>query len=220
MRVQFNDIAVALDEGTIDGEIKPLIYPIDAEITVYAGSGTGTQAVIYSAESGGSPKSNPFTTGDSGLIQFYAEPGKYTVVVSDTITPARTDNRTLLWNAVPSDDIPGTMIDVDTINMKGLLAARPAANNVEPGTRYTASDDNGGAEYESNGATWSRVGITGGTTAGGDLSGSYPNPTVVKANLTELRNALVLGTPSAANGWIELTIDGQVCRIPVYSTTD
>lgn len=44
-----------------------------------------------------------------------------------------------------------------TLDRSGTLAARPAATTVPAGTRYFATDDNGGTVYRSNGTAWTQV---------------------------------------------------------------
>ncbi len=77
-----------------------------------------------------------------------------------------------------------------TINGSGTLAARPAAAAGNAGKFYLATDTNGGTMYRSTGSSWVQValGVTQSTTpngsASGDLTGSYPSPSVVSASDT------------------------------------
>ncbi len=76
------------------------------------------------------------------------------------------------------------------INQAGLLAARPAAGHA--GVFFLATDVAGGTMYRDNGVTWDAIapGATSGATgtAGGDLTGTYPNPTL--SNQTSAPNRL------------------------------
>lgn len=77
-----------------------------------------------------------------------------------------------------------------TINGVGTLASRPAAAAGNSGKFYLATDTNGGTMYRSNGSSWAQVGlgVTQSTTpngsASGDLTGTYPSPSVVSASET------------------------------------
>jgi hypothetical protein len=77
---------------------------------------TTTPVNIYQAEVGvaqgpasaagatGGP--NPFFTGSTGSAQFWADLGRYDVVIDDNQAPARVGSRKIQWNAKPLDGIP------------------------------------------------------------------------------------------------------------------
>lgn len=58
-----------------------------------------------SPEAGATGGPNPFTTGASGSIQFWAERGKYDIFVHDLTVPARIADRLIPWDASPSGDV-------------------------------------------------------------------------------------------------------------------
>jgi len=76
------------------------------EVTVYESDGT-TLATIYSNRTGGGTLANPITTGSTGLVQFWANPGTYVVKFHDTELPIRISDRQLYWEAVSGDDDSG-----------------------------------------------------------------------------------------------------------------
>jgi microcystin-dependent protein len=83
----------------------------DIRISVYA-PGTTTLQTIYSARTGGTTKGNPFTTGDDGYAEFYADSGGYDIKMEDTQGPARIATKTIFWNAVNGEagGIPPTQL--------------------------------------------------------------------------------------------------------------
>lgn len=118
----------------------------DIQVSVYTVNPDGTQgplATIYQARSGGaqgpSPNAgatagtNPFNTGPTGGIEFWADPGEYLVVLHDTHTsPVRISDRTIGWNAVPgaAGGIPTSRIAADgglSLNHQGADIQRQQA---------------------------------------------------------------------------------------------
>jgi len=99
----------------------------DIRITVFI-AGTTNPAVIYAARTGSGQRTNPFTTGDDGYAEFWAEVGGYDIKIEDTIGPARIATKTVGWNAVNAEDdgIPPAKI-ADGITQSQLDAAVAAA---------------------------------------------------------------------------------------------
>ncbi len=85
----------------------------------------------------------------------------------------------------------------DYIVRSGALASRPAASSTLNGVLYIATDQSGGTMYRCNGTTWVQVAgpVTAGSAslpggdAGGDLAGSYPNPTIASGAVTTAKIA-------------------------------
>lgn len=74
MQNYVNDITTV-----VDGKLEPLS---NAAVTVYVG-GTSTLATLYS-DNGITVTSNPFISSNTGRVAFYAEDGRYDLVVSKT----------------------------------------------------------------------------------------------------------------------------------------
>lgn len=111
---------MAITDGA--GNVKALA---GIRVTVYL-AGTNTIATIFRArtgvaegpalESGASGGPNPFVTGSSGAVEFWAEgPVEYDVQVEDTVAPARIATRRRGWNALPAaaESFPTAMLQND-----------------------------------------------------------------------------------------------------------
>lgn len=92
-----------LERFQVDPVGLPGIYATrpmrDIRISVYA-PGTTTLQTIYSARTGATTKGNPFTTGDDGYAEFWAESAGYDIKIEDTQGPARIPTKTIGWNAL------------------------------------------------------------------------------------------------------------------------
>lgn len=77
------------------------------QVTVKIG-GSGTNATIFQTRTGasqgptsasGATGTNPFTTGTSGAVEFWAEEGDYDILIHDLNVPARISDVTYGWSA-------------------------------------------------------------------------------------------------------------------------
>ena len=122
-----------------DGTIKALA---GIEISVYPVGTTASLATIFqrrdgvgqgpSPEAGASGGPNPFTTGASGAVEFWAGAGVWDIHIRDTQTPVRIAERggtsgvpPIQWNSMPASvgSIPSTILADDSGITLGSLAA-------------------------------------------------------------------------------------------------
>ena len=137
-RAMYKDVATDI---IVDAGGNSLLAVLqNVQVAVYEGGTFGTAgetaAPIYQAATGaaqgpspgaaasGGP--NPFTTGSSGSIEFFLDPGKYDIVYTDTQAPARFAQRVLSFDSVPGDagGIPSALIAGDgSLDLDALGAA-------------------------------------------------------------------------------------------------
>lgn len=127
----------------------PLVPLAGVGVTVFE-AGTTNLADIFQSEAGltagprpgsGATGINPFITGDSGAIEFFAEaPEPYDVQIEDTESPARFTTDTFRWNASASadDSVPGIkLIDgsvlADKLEDEIVLAGGNVVGERQPG---------------------------------------------------------------------------------------
>lgn len=72
------------------------------QVSVYL-KGTNTLATVYTNESGGTLKGNPFIC-NTGYIDFWMEPGPYDVLIADTAIPAAYTSKTVRFDSIPGVD--------------------------------------------------------------------------------------------------------------------
>lgn len=96
-----------------------------ATVNVYL-AGTTTPASIYSTNAGAA-KSNPFQSSATGLIEFYAEDGRYDLVVSKAGYTSVTVSDLLLEdpNDATNDDIAGVAITGSTVDSSVIGEVSP-----------------------------------------------------------------------------------------------
>jgi len=154
-------MARSLYQATVslrDSTTGALIPLSNVRITVNL-AGTSTAATIYQDSTGSSqgprPASgatggpNPFTTGVSGAVEFYADsPNAYDIVVHDLNVPARLTDQTFRWDAMSTDDnaFPGAkLVDASVASAKlasGIDGAKLSAGTVA-GSKLTSASVNG-----------------------------------------------------------------------------
>ena len=124
MRDFYRDTVVMTDPST--GALMSLA---GVEVFVY-NAGTSVRATIFQGREGAAELPNPFTTTVDGLVEFYAEEGRYDVQYKDTVSPPRTGEIIKLWNAVDpvvdSGDLDPTVVTF--LVPVGLLAPFAGAN--------------------------------------------------------------------------------------------
>jgi hypothetical protein len=167
-----------------------------ASVTVY-NTGTTTKPTIYS-DNGITPKSNPFTTGPDGVVDFYALNGVYDLVFSDP---------RYLFNANQTKGI--VLFDM----RDEAVTAFPASPFI--GQIVSVKDDpsanactSAGGSFVSvcywNGSSWSVI------SGGGGGSGTVTS--ITAANGVETTT----GSPITTTG----TIRGAICKRTVTAATD
>lgn len=106
VRAMFSD---TVQQIVLDVSARKIASPLDGiTVTVYKLNEDGTKqaspATIYTHRTtAGATKANPFTTVDGG-IEFYADPGGYSIDLADTIVPARIAAKSIHFEALPATD--------------------------------------------------------------------------------------------------------------------
>jgi len=109
-----------------------------ADISVFL-RGTTTLATIYPTEASSTVMPNPYTVTD-GVVSHWAPAGAYDVLVHDATFPARVEDRTYGWGAVPGIDrgIPGRMLEAGAVGTTELSdlsvsSAKVQGNSIQTG---------------------------------------------------------------------------------------
>lgn len=115
------------------GRVKPLG---NIQVTVYR-AGTTTLASLYAARSPSNnfPVSNPFTTTENGIVDFWVEYGSYDILFHDLQGPARIGDQTIGFEATTGGDgtIPGNKIAADGSLPVGALPPAITIATYKPG---------------------------------------------------------------------------------------
>lgn len=110
-RQAYVEVATYVDPES--GDLKPADQ---AEVFVYE-AGTTKLVSIYESRSGSTLLSNPFITGENGLVEFWAVSGDYDIKFHDTKAPTRFGDYTIGWQSSPVD----TIIDAGELSSEGDL---------------------------------------------------------------------------------------------------
>jgi hypothetical protein len=111
MARDYYETTIALPDSTAGNALKPLASVKVSVVPRGATDIPGSLVDIFPADTGvtkgpdpksGATGTNPFTTGASGAVRFWADgPAEYDIVFEDTIVPARITDK-VGWNAVPA----------------------------------------------------------------------------------------------------------------------
>lgn len=149
---------------------------------------------------------------------------------NDTGNPSDPLNGTLNSGTVGSTQIVSGSVGATQANLtslgggmllSGTTSARPAASSSNTNLYYLETDNNGGTLFQSTGSAWVQVaaGVSQGPsgTAGGDLSGSYPNPTVVSTHLSSALPINQGGTGSVTQNFVDLTTNQSIAGAKTFT---
>lgn len=161
-------------------------------VTIYQRS---TGASEGPAPEAGSPdQTNPFSTGASGAVEFWANgPHEYDIKIEDTQAPTRIATRTLGWNAFAAavGSVPTSMLASDAGLKLGTLAAEVLRQVIQVGQVID----------------WWRPNDTVPLPSGFDIcdghqvpAGSHDFPVGGAINVPDLRNRMILGAVPATTG--------------------
>jgi len=147
----------------------------------------GGAAIIFQAPTGstqgprpGSSASggpNPFTTGDSGAIEFYADaPESYTITIEDLTGPARIATQSYVWTAWSTEDnsLPGSKL-VDGSVVSDKLTSVQGAKLVDGtvgGAKLTSASVNGDRLIDASVASAKMVSVAGAKLVDGSVGGT------------------------------------------------
>lgn len=182
----FSETITFVDPAT--GALKPLN---NAQITVKL-AGTEVNATIYAARdpNNATQVANPFTTGATGLVEFWAPQGEYEVRVHDLNAPARIADKTIGWGSMPAaaGALASTSLAADAGLTLGVLGAAILRQVTQIGQVID----------------WWRPAATVPLPSGFEicdgrqiLAANHDFPGVANINLPDLRNKMVLGANSA-----------------------
>lgn len=169
-RSQYAEVVTFIDSGAL----KPAN---NARVSVFL-PGTTTLVTIYTTRTAGTTKSNPFTTGSDGAVEFWAEWGDYDIKYEDLNVPARFGAKTFGWSSSSGANaaVPLAALDAVSTRQFGPIGAvinwwRPN-NTVSLPSGWVACD---GSTY---------------------TSGQHDFGTGASITVPDLRNKFILGASS------------------------
>jgi hypothetical protein len=133
MARDYYETTIALPDSAAGYAMKPLSAVKVSVVPRGATDIPNSLVDIFPADTGltkgpdpksGATGTNPFTTGASGAVRFWAEgPFEYDIVFEDTVTPARIDDR-VGWNAIPAKaaSIPTNLLKLDAGIVAGMVS--------------------------------------------------------------------------------------------------
>lgn len=114
--------------------VQVTVYNVNADgtrgsvATIYQGRTAGTTGPTSRS---GATGTNPFTTGASGAIEFWADAGEYEVRLRDLNVAARIADQSLYWEATPAVDGGIPMAKLATIDSSKISSAA-APTTIQP----------------------------------------------------------------------------------------
>jgi microcystin-dependent protein len=103
-RWQYDNVVIDQQGNALDN-IQVTVYEDDTE----------AEATIYAAKTGGTTLPNPFNTTNTGLVQFFLEPGTYRIEWTDTELPIRVADREIYVESINAEDFEAISNVADTI---------------------------------------------------------------------------------------------------------
>lgn len=141
--------------------------------------GTGADATVYAAETGGAPGSNPAVTGTTGRATQWLERGAY----ASTITGPGMDPYVEEWDSAPASDgaVDNVWLADTAAFIADVYANRPPAAAALNGVRFFATDK--AMEWACIGAAWVLTNVL------------APEVAALPANPIDQQEAMLVWTP-------------------------